>query len=129
MEQNKHQERIAMMEALYQYDFYKEDKQKLHETLEFTTFHDRFFELIDNYKVIDDIIESALTNYSLSRLSLVDRAILRLATFEMKFEDLPKEIAINEALILTKTYSNLDDNKQVKFNNKVLDTIAKVVFD
>jgi N utilization substance protein B len=45
----------------------------------------------------------------------------------MLFEKLPKEIAINEALNLTKIYSNLDDDKQVKFNNKLLDKISKEV--
>ena len=121
----KRQQRQDLMEALYQFDFYEQDKNKLKMILEFTDYQDRFFDIINAFEDVNNIIESALTNYTISRLSMVDRAILRLATYEMKYESLPKEIAINEALELTKAFTNLDDNKQVKFNNKVLDTIAK----
>ncbi|MGA0351777.1 MAG: transcription antitermination protein NusB [Acholeplasmataceae bacterium] len=121
----KRQQRQDLMEALYQFDFYEQDKDKLKMILEFTDYQDRFFDIIDVFEDVNDIIESSLTNYTMRRLSMVDRAILRLATYEMKYEALPKEIAINEALELTKSFTNLDDNKQVKFNNKVLDSIAK----
>ena len=121
----KRQQRQDLMEALYQFDFYEQDKNKLKMILEFTDYQDRFFDIINAFEDVNNIIESALTNYTISRLSMVDRSILRLATYEMKYESLPKEIAINEALELTKAFTNLDDNKQVKFNNKVLDTIAK----
>ena len=40
---------------------------------------------------------------------------------------LEPEIAINEALNLTRAYSMLDDEKQVKFNNKLLDSISKYI--
>lgn len=124
MRQNKRQQRQELMEALYQYDFYEQNKDKLTEILEFNEHKELFFDIIAVYEELNKVIESSLTNYTLSRLSMVDRAILRLATYEMKYADLAKEIAINEALELTKSFTNLDDNKQVKFNNKVLDTIA-----
>ena len=123
MKEQKRQ-RQALMEALYQYDFYDLDVSKLEATIAFTDHKERFLKIIEVYQSINDVIESSLQNYTLNRLSMVDRAILRLATYEMKYEKLPKEIAINEALELTKMFTNLDDHKQVKFNNKVLDTIA-----
>ena len=53
-------------------------------------------------------------------LNLVDKAILKFAVFEMLFKDVPYQVAINEALEITKIYSDID-GKQVPFNNKVLD--------
>jgi N utilization substance protein B len=124
---DKHQERTEFMHLLYQLDFYDFQLEPLSETLKDHVLMERFERFFSYKNDIDHIIEDALTNYRLIRLSMVDRAILRLATFEMKYEELPKEIAINEALELTKVFSNLDDNKQVKFNNKVLDTIARAI--
>jgi N utilization substance protein B len=124
---DKHQERTEFMHLLYQLDFYDFQLEPLSETLKDSDLNERFHLFFSCKQDIDTIIEEALTNYRLIRISMVDRAILRLATFEMKYEELPKEIAINEALELTKVFSNLDDNKQVKFNNKVLDTIAKAI--
>lgn len=37
------------------------------------------------------------------------------------------QVIINEAIELTKIYTNLDDEKQHKFNNKVIDQIAKAI--
>ena len=124
---DKHQERTEFMHLLYQLDFYDFQLEPLSETLKDSDLNERFHLFFSYKQDIDSIIEEALTNYRLIRISMVDRAILRLATFEMKYEELPKEIAINEALELTKVFSNLEDNKQVKFNNKVLDTIAKAI--
>ena len=123
----KQHDRIEFMHVLYQLDFYDFHIESLLNLLEFHPLKHRIDEYLKNRETIDNIISESLTNYKLNRLSMVDRAILRVATFEMKCESLPKEIAINEALELTKKYSNLDDNKQVKFNNKVLDTISRML--
>jgi N utilization substance protein B len=123
----KHHDRIEFMHIVYQLDFYDFQVESLLNVLEFHALKDRIDHYLTHRIAIDEIISESLTNYKLNRLSMVDRAILRVATFEMKYENLPKEIAINEALELTKTYSNLDDNKQVKFNNKVLDTISRML--
>lgn len=75
---------------------------------------------------IDQIIENNLVNYTLKRLNAVDRAIIRLAVYEM-MSGLDSKIAINEALELTKEYTDLGDKKAVRFNNKLLDNIAKEI--
>lgn len=83
-----------------------------------------FNEIIEHLDDIDAIIEDALERYSLSRLSFLDRAIIRLATYEMVYTDTPKAIIIDEAIELTKTYSDIDD-KQRKFNNRLLQNIKE----
>ena len=72
---------------------------------------------------IDLIINRNLENYTLSRINYVDKAIIRLATYELQLKNVAHNIIINEALELTKEYSNLDDGLQVKFNNRLLDKI------
>lgn len=76
-----------------------------------------------NKEILDKKITVALVNWKLDRISKVNLAILRLAIAEMLFlEDVPEKVAINEALELTKTYS---DEKSVSFVNGVLDNAFK----
>ncbi len=72
---------------------------------------------------IDLIITKNLENWTIDRLNYVDKAIIRYAVYEMKYLKLPYEIVINEAIELTKKYSNLDDDLAKRFNNKLLDNI------
>lgn len=85
--------------------------------------------VLENIESIDNIISNSLVKYTIDRLSYVDRAIIRLATYEMKFLNLAKEVAIDEALLITREYSSLENDAQVKFNNKLLDNISKVIYE
>ncbi len=81
--------------------------------------------VIDHQEEIDFNISLSLKNYTLNRLSVVDRSLLEVGTYELLFTDTPKEIIINEIIEISKEYSELDDYKTSKFNNAVLDNIAK----
>jgi N utilization substance protein B len=72
---------------------------------------------------IDGIISDNLKKWRINRLTYIDRAIMRCAVYEMKYTNLAAEIVINEALNLTKKYSDEGDNKIVGFTNRVLDNI------
>lgn len=85
--------------------------------------------VLTNLEIVDTIISNNLTKYTIDRLSFVDRAIIRLATYEMKCMALAKEVAIDEALLITREYSSLENDAQVKFNNKLLDSIAKSIYE
>ena len=85
--------------------------------------------VLENLESIDNIISNSLVKYTIDRLSYVDRAIIRLATYEMKFLNLAKEVAIDEALLITREYSSLENDAQVKFNNKLLDNISKAIYE
>ena len=74
---------------------------------------------------VDNVISSNLTNWTIDRLNYVDLAIIRYAVYEMIYLKTPPQVAINEALEITKVYSNLDDDSAKKFNNKLLDNIKK----
>ena len=83
--------------------------------------------LVSHTDEIEDILNKSLVNWKLDRLNLVDKAILKYAVYEMKYLSSPYEIAINEALELTKKYSDID-GKQVPFNNKVLDKAKDLIY-
>ncbi len=74
---------------------------------------------------IDEVIKANLTNWNIKRLTYVDRAIIRFATYELMYTETPHEIVINEALIITRKYSDEGNDKTVGFNNRVIDNIRK----
>lgn len=72
---------------------------------------------------LDEIIRPALHNWSKERLSRVALTVLRLAVFEMRFEeDTPDSVAINEAVELAKKYGGDEDSR---FINGVLGALSR----
>lgn len=127
MNQTRREIRIELMNQLYQYDLYQSDTLPFIPSFEHEELMKMYDDILSHIKEIDELIEKHLFDYSLYRLNFVDRAIIRLATYELKFTDTEKQIIINEAVELTKIYSNLDDEKQHKFSNRLLDNLAKTI--
>lgn len=77
----------------------------------------------NNGKAIDKMISKYATNWQLDRMAVIDRNILRLATYELLFADeIPPKVTINEAIDIAKRYGDSDSGK---FVNGVLDKINK----
>lgn len=118
--------RVAAMQIIYNNMFYA---TSLEESLSFFDYEDKemvlsFLKLVEGkIAQIDTIISVCLENYTIDRLNQVDKAIIRLATAEL-LAGTPKGIVINEALEITREYSDQGDNKAVRFNNKLLDKIV-----
>ena len=56
-----------------------------------------------NFDTLDDLIQSASTNWKLERMAVVDRNILRLAAFELtRMSDIPSKVSLNEAIEIGK---------------------------
>jgi len=71
---------------------------------------------------IDEIIKKAAEHWSLDRMAVIDRNILRAATYELLYrKDIPPSVAINEALEISKKYST---EESAPFINGILDRIA-----
>ena len=84
-----------------------------------------FFGVNENLRVIDECIEKSIVGWKASRLSLVSRAVLRLAVYEMMFiSDIPLKVSINEAIELSKKY---DDEKAYMLVNGALNTAKELV--
>lgn len=63
---------------------------------------------------IDRMLEDYLKGWQISRLSKVDRQVLRLATYEMIFrDDVPGKVAVNEAIELAKHFGSPESGKFV----------------
>lgn len=76
----------------------------------------------DHASEIDELIETFALDWSLGRMPAVDRALLRLATWEILFNDqIDAPVAINEAVELAKEYST---DESARFVNGVLGKIA-----
>ena len=84
--------------------------------------HDLFFGVCEHVAELDEKIAATANGWSFSRIARMSLSILRLCTFELLFTDVPKEIAINEAIELAKSY---DGDTAPAFVNGVLNTIAR----
>ncbi|MFC1780757.1 transcription antitermination factor NusB [Planctomycetota bacterium] len=77
----------------------------------------------ENIKLCDELIVAATIKWEFTRLSTVDKSILRLAVYQLKFcHDIPPKVVINEAIELAKKYST---DKSPAFINGVLDAVLK----
>lgn len=128
MKLNRTEAREKIMVILYQIDFYIKENMSydigtvIKENLEIDNkfVRDVVYGVFDNIENIDKVISKYLDNWDLDRLGKTDKAILRLGTYEMLYYDTPKVVVINEAVELSKKYS---DDKIVKLINAVLDKI------
>lgn len=77
---------------------------------------------IDNLPKIDPIIAETAEHWRLSRMAALDRLILRLAIGEFLHGETPRNVVINEALELAKTFSG---EESAKFVNGILDAVKK----
>lgn len=78
---------------------------------------------VENMQKIDEAITKYASNWKLKRMAVIDRNVLRLATYELLYcEEIPPKVSINEAVDLAKKYGDLDSGK---FVNGILDRINK----
>jgi N utilization substance protein B len=79
--------------------------------------------VLKNLEQIDSKISEFSKNWQISRISIVERNILRIACYEMLFlEKIPHAVSIDEAIELSKKYSSTESKS---FINGVLDGICK----
>lgn len=73
---------------------------------------------------IQSTIEAHSSHWKTDRMAAVDKNILRLATYELKFmsEEVPPSVVINEAIEIGKKFGSLES---ASFINGILDNIAK----
>ncbi|MBI4435074.1 transcription antitermination factor NusB [Candidatus Uhrbacteria bacterium] len=132
---NRHLSRTIALQSLYQWDFLRMPEGKLPGIIAFNReefapkFEDEGFieELISgvvqNRPAIDEVITKFAPNWPLESITVVDRNVLRLGVFELKFhERIPAKVAINEAIELAKGFGGQASGR---FVNGVLGAIYK----
>jgi len=75
---------------------------------------------LEHREQVDQRLKRLATRWSLSRMPVVDRNILRLGGYEIMFGDTPDRVAVNEAILLAKRYG---DKNSPRFVNGVLDRL------
>jgi N utilization substance protein B len=88
-------------------------------------FANQLFEgAIGEAELTDKLVQKLSDNWKLERLAAVDRSILRLAIYELRFGTAPPKVVIDEALELAKKFSSAD---APSFLNGILDAARKTL--
>ncbi len=133
---NRHLARCIVMQSLYQWDFKGQPTAVLPAIIdqnleEFGTGLEEEINFIkntvdgvvQNQIEIDKIISNYAPNWPLEQINIIDRNILRIGVYELKFNnEIPNKVAINEAIEIAKTYGGPTSGK---FVNGVLGAIFK----
>ena len=117
-----HKEFHDIEEMKEQFELYFEKKAPMSEKDE-AYVSERVYDVLSKLNEIDSDIEEASESWTISRMSKIDLSIMRLAYYEMRFdESVPLQVAINEAVEIAKLYGG--DNSP-SFINGVLGKLAK----
>ena len=131
---NRSEQREVIMTALYQISLYEKTKMpyNIDDVIgELVEIDNDFIKntvhgVLENINEIDSLANKYLTDWDIERLGKTDQAILRLGISELNFTDTPDIVCINEAIDLSKKFS--DDNVR-KMINSVLDKIYNARLD
>ena len=137
MASNRHLGRIIALQSLYEYEFRSkacdasadidsivakniEPYEKALGDVDFV--HDLTHGVFDEIEKLDEELQPMAPEWPISSISSIDRNVLRIGLFELtrRKDTVPPEVAINEAVELSKSYS---DEKVTKMINACLDKI------
>ncbi|MDO8513370.1 MAG: transcription antitermination factor NusB [bacterium] len=129
---NRHLSRIIAMQSLYEWDFRHGDdsiaitKRNIEHSGD-SADQDFIMGIVSgvagNIDKIDKLIIESAPEWPLEQISVVDKTILRLAIFELLYqEEVPPKVAINEAVELGKAFGGENSSK---FINGVLGTLYR----
>ena len=83
-----------------------------------TYISEKYAKIVEKLPEIDKLLDEVSKGWKTSRMGKVELTILRLAVYEMRFdEDIPQKVAINEAVELSKKFGG---NEAPAFVNGVL---------
>jgi len=132
---NRHLARSIAMQTLYEWDFLRTELDGIPELvqhnlnnfaqgLEDGGFTAKLVQgVLENQAEIDGLMVKYAPQWPLEQITPVDRNVLRLGIYELKFiEDVPSKVAINEAIELAKTFGG---SASGKFVNGVLGAIYR----
>jgi transcription antitermination protein NusB len=123
------------MQMLFQWDMSQQDPAKLEAKFWRTakaadntrTFANKLFEgAATEVAELDALIVQHAENWRLERLAAIDRAVLRLAIYELRTAETPPKVVLNEAVDLAKRFSSGDSGA---FVNGILDAVHKTLIN
>ena len=131
----RRENRMSAVQFLYQWEVNRSDEladdlyrffENQEEARPYYSFAEELIHgTIENIETIDQEITSHASNWTFERIAKVDLAILRLAIFELLHRtDIPPIVSINEAIDLSKIFSNPDSKR---FINGILDKMKNKI--
>ncbi len=128
-----HRARVLAMQAIFQLEFQSRD---LEDILRFdwidyqipddeAQFAGKLIKgVVKHSDIINKVIAQYSENWKMERISAVNKSILRVAIYQMKFmpKEIPPRVAIDEAIRLSKKYGESDSSR---FINGILDAVHK----
>jgi len=133
---SRHLARSIALQSLYEWDFFKEEKnckeitkRNIEEFAGKSDDNDFIYQLVEgviaNIEELDKIISAAAPEWPLEKITTVDRNVLRIGLFELIYgnkEEVPPKVAINEAIELAKGFGGSSSGR---FVNGILGTVYK----
>jgi len=129
----RHRARELALQILYQLDIREERSEQILQEFweendtekDVLNFANTLVKGVEEKRLeIDKLLTEFAFNWNLSRMSVIDRTILRLGSFEILFlKEIPPAVSIDEAIELAKTFGN--DNSS-KFVNGILNRVKDV---
>ncbi|MEQ1472447.1 MAG: transcription antitermination factor NusB [Candidatus Acidiferrum sp.] len=123
------------MQMLFQWDMSRQDAAKLEAKFwraaraedSTRTFANKLFEGASrDADELDALIVQHAKNWRLERMAIIDRAVLRLAIYELRLAETPHKVVINEAVDLAKKFSSENAGS---FVNGMLDAVRKALIN
>jgi transcription antitermination protein NusB len=123
------------MQMLFQWDMSRQDPAKLEAKFWRTAkaadntraFANKLFEgAAKDADELDALIVQHAQNWRLERMAIIDRAVLRLAIYELRIAETPPKVVLNEAVDLAKKFSSEDAGA---FVNGILDAVNKALIE
>jgi N utilization substance protein B len=128
---NRRVARLRAAQALYQIDLTETDiDSAIHSVLDEGETASAFMldlvkGTIEQKSIIDPLISASLQGWTIDRMGLVDRAIVRMSLYEMKFiEDIPVSVTFNEGIELAKAFGGEESGR---FINGVLSKAMETI--
>jgi len=123
------------MQMLFQWDMSRQDPAKLEAKFwrsakaadNTRAFANKLFEgAAKDADALDALIVQHAQNWRLERMAIIDRAVLRLAIYELRSKDTPPKVVLNEAIDLAKKFSSEGAGA---FVNGILDAVNKALVE
>lgn len=123
--------RIKAVQSLFQVDMSGTDQNEaINNVLEEGEVTDEFLEqlvkgTVENLEEIDKLFTTHLQNWKIDRVGNVDRAVIRMAIYEMKYiDEIPINVSLNEAIDVAKSFGG---DESGRFVNGVLSKVAETL--
>lgn len=120
---NRHTAREKAFQSLFQMDINEMSAEEAIQNVMEEAVHDAFlnqlvFGVVEHRETIDQKITDNLEKWSFNRIASVEKTLLRLAVYELMYEEeIPEKVTLNEAIELAKMFG---DDKSGSFVNGVL---------